>query len=424
LEESKKYRNGHPRLMKSELMKLIYITTSFPFGKGEGFILPELQELNGRGYQVFVVPLFPRGQIIHEGAEQFLNWHLCQGILSWSIIFSAFGQMSIKPMASLRALFLILTFNPTHLLKNISVFLKGLWLASEAKKLGAEHIHVHWASTTASMAMIASEVSGIPWSFTAHRWDIKENNLLQRKVDRAKFARFIAKNGISMSQKRGIKYIEKMHVLHIGIDLPKVVELNKSQSLLVPNRHIFRLLCPANLVQVKGHQYLIEALTKLTDLSIELWFVGDGPLRSQLENSCALLGLHDYVKFFGALPRQQLLNFYQDGLIDVVVLPSIDLGNGIHEGIPVSLMEAMAYQIPVISTKTGGIPELVVAGTGVLVSDKDSDLLAYEIRHLYTSPELSSQLGRAGFQRVREQFEIGAVVDKLVELFEDNRIRK
>jgi colanic acid/amylovoran biosynthesis glycosyltransferase len=87
-------------------------------------------------------------------------------------------------------------------------------------------------------------------------------------------------------------------------------------------------------------------------------------------------------------------------------------------------MEAMAYQIPVISTKTGGIPELVVAGTGVLVSDKDSDLLAYEIRHLYTSPELSSQLGRAGFQRVREQFEIGAVVDKLVELFEDNRIRK
>jgi colanic acid/amylovoran biosynthesis glycosyltransferase len=410
--------------MKSELLKLIYITTSFPFGKGEGFILPEIQELNYRGYQVFVVPLFPRGLIIHEGAEKFLNKHLCQGILSWNIFFSAFRQMSIEPIASLRALSLILTFNPTHLLKNISVFLKGLWLASEAKKLGAEHIHVHWASTTASMAMIASEVSGIPWSFTAHRWDIKENNLLQRKVDRAKFARFIANNGILMAQKRGVKHSEKIHTLHLGINLPTMIELNLAQSGLLPSRNIFRLLCPANLVQVKGHQYLIEALTKLTDLPIELWFAGDGPLRRQLEHSCASLGLDDYVKFLGALPRQQLLDCYQDGLIDVVVLPSIDLGNGIHEGIPVSLMEAMAYQIPVITTKTGGIPELVVVGTGILVSDKDSQMLAFEIRNLYSRPELRIQLGRAGFQRVREQFEIGAVVDKLTRLFENDRVRK
>ena len=75
--------------------------------------------------------------------------------------------------------------NPAILAKNILVFPKGLWLAKVARKWRADHIHAHWGLTTATMAMIASEATGIPWSLTLHRGDIAAANLLSLKTDKA-----------------------------------------------------------------------------------------------------------------------------------------------------------------------------------------------------------------------------------------------
>ena len=144
------------------------------------------------------------------------------------------------------------------IIKNLAVFPKGLWVAKLCDQIAIDHIHAHWAGTTSTMAMVASKVSGVPWSFTAHRWDIVENNLLQRKVRTATFARFISISGLNMAK----GYIDgslhdNMFVLHMGVHIPKSIpEFIKMYS----TDRQFTILCPANLYPVKGHKYLLEAI--------------------------------------------------------------------------------------------------------------------------------------------------------------------
>ena len=78
-------------------------------------------------------------------------------------------------------------------LANARATAEGLWLATIARAWGAEHIHAHWAHLTATLAMGASAATGIPWSFTAHRYDVVLNNLLTEKLRSARFGRFIAR---------------------------------------------------------------------------------------------------------------------------------------------------------------------------------------------------------------------------------------
>ena len=119
------------------------------------------------------------------------------------------------------------------------------------------------------------------------------------------------------------------------------------------------------------------------------------------------------MQFLGYRLHEEILGRYQEGAVDVVVLPSVDLGNHLHEGIPVSLMEAMAEGIPVVSTTTGGIGELLRDGAGLMVPPGDPAALAEALERLIRSPELRRQLGDAGRRRVSEEFSIERVVAQL-----------
>jgi colanic acid/amylovoran biosynthesis glycosyltransferase len=107
------------------------------------------------------------------------------------------------------------------------------------------------------------------------------------------------------------------------------------------------------------------------------------------------------------------LEYYEKRLIDLVVLPSIDLGNGSHEGIPVCLMEAMAHGIPVIATKTGGIPELINETTGILVPPKDWAALAEAIAQIMADSRLRRRLAQSGQQYVQEEFNVEHIISRL-----------
>lgn len=387
-------------------LKLVYVTSSYPFGSGETFIGPEIAELAQRGHRVMVVPMHPRGplaQPVPFGVEV-----RAEPLLSAAVLVSALGWR-----VSASILFLLTCARPLVAMKNLAVLPKGLWLATLARRWEADHIHAHWAATTATMAMIASEVSGIPWSFTAHRWDIVENNLLAEKCRRAAFVRFISKSGLELAQRQGVDSGTKARVLHMGVRLPKGIRQPAE------GKQHFTVLCPANLIPVKGHIYLIGAMAHIKEKgkSVRLWLAGDGPLRPELEAKVEILGLSSNVRFLGQLPHTELLALYEKGEVDAVVLPSVDLGNGLHEGIPVALMEAMAFGVPVVSTHTGGIPELLGDGAGVLVHPQDAQALADALEQLACNPELRMQLREAGRKRVLEGFAIDKVVDKLEECF-------
>ena len=205
----------------------------------------------------------------------------------------------------------------------------------------------------------------------------------------------------------------KCHVVHMGVVIPSKLSSNERDS-----RKHFTIMCPANLLPVKGHKYLLQAVAELKTrgVSCRLLLAGHGPLVSSLERQVDEFKIQDRVKFLGQLSHNALLQYYAGDAVDAVVLPSVDLGNGLHEGIPVSLMEAMAYHIPVIATATGGIPELITEGTGILVPPQDSSTLADALERLVRDAGLRRKLALAGHQRVEDAFNIGRVVERLCSL--------
>jgi colanic acid/amylovoran biosynthesis glycosyltransferase len=385
-------------------VRIIYITAALPHGTDEAFIVAEIRELIRCGHQVLVIPRSPRGRILH--GRELISISKMEPLCSMRVLAAAAAKTIASPAAVVSAIRPLLASKAT---KNLAVMPKAVWLASIAREWGADHIHCHWAGTTASMAMAASALSGIPWSLTLHRWDIVENNLLAAKVRHAAFARFISEDGLKMARALGVP-ADRTRVIHMGVALP-----SRPTPIRGPvSRRV--VLCPARLVEVKGHRYLIEAwnILKRRRIDGELWLAGDGELREPLQTLAREL---DSVKFLGALPHEELLAIYSRNLVSAVVMASLDLGGGYHEGIPVALIEAMGYGVPVIATRAGGTPELIRAGTGLLVPPADPAALAAAIERLFNDEELRRTLGQAGRRRAFEAFDITRVVAELARNF-------
>ena len=390
-------------------MKIGYITASFPYGLAEAFLLAEIRELKSLGHEIVILPRSVAGEIIHTTDGWIREITLGGPVFSLEILRSACMALITSPRRSLTSLFLIASRGGLQTIaKNILVYPKGLWLGRMVKKHRIDHLHAHWASTTSTMAMIASIVSGVPWSFTAHRGDIAGNNLFELKLQRAVFARFISKSGMKMADTYCSSGLQgKERLIHMGVRLPDSNPRDGIESNVV--------LCPATLKPVKGHKILLQALALLrergTELSLEV--LGDGPLHEELEELANRLNVQQSVAFVRMMPQEALLRRYSDSPPAVVVLPSLDLGSNIHEGIPVSLMEAMGAGVPVISTDTGGIPELLDGGAGIIVPQADPVALANAIERVLHDSSLRSTLSRRGRERVAEEFNVVKTAEQL-----------
>jgi colanic acid/amylovoran biosynthesis glycosyltransferase len=389
-------------------VKILYITTMLPFGTKEAFFIPELQELIRCGHEVTILPMRKPGGIVHADAQELakitvfaplfgprVGWAFAQELVIHPVRTIAAATRLLKRSGSLRAL-----------TKNLAVFPKGVWAARAARRLEIGHIHAQWAGATASMGWVASAISAVPFSFTAHRWDIPENNALALKAEAARLIRAIDAHGAAELAAFVRPNEHKIQVIHMGVALQ---DLRRGS---VTARKVFRIVVAANLVEKKGHAFLIRTARMLIDRGVPLAvdFVGDGPLRDALRRQVALAGLDSVICFAGVLPHDELLRRLCDGHWDVMALPSIVTATGEKEGIPVSLIEAMACGVPVISTDTGGIPELLGGGVGVLVPEQDLTAMAQGLEGLYTDVGRRQALAKAGAQRVAEQFAVAAVM--------------
>lgn len=422
-------------VQSSRPAKLIYITASMPFGPGEEFLVAEANELARQGCELLIVPRSPNGAVLNGDAASLCSCTLRRPLIGPSILARAGLECLRHPVRVARALTLLFRGRGRKgapdrgwaadsgwahsrrvppaavFIKNLLVLPKSLWLAELARKWGAEHVHAHWARTTATMAMIVGELTGIPWSLTLHRDDVAHPNLLQAKLNKASFSRFISQSGLAIARDVGAECpVAKTRVIHMGVCIPP----------LPPERTVcrdtVRVLCVASLLPVKGHTYLIKAMGLLRErgCECELALAGEGLLRKSLEADVAELELEDRVRFLGQVPHEHLIDWYRDGNFDIVVLPSVDLGDHEHEGIPVSLMEAMAHGIPVISTQTGGIPELIGNGAGLLVPPQNPPALADALEALIRDSSLRAQLGAAGRRRIEERFSVARTAAELV----------
>ena len=204
-------------------MNIIYVTSSLPHGKKEAFVIPEIQELNRRGHEVLIVPAYPRGEVLHGDAEPLVEHTVSEPLISAEIAKVAARELVRTPRKAFGALSCLFKSRSTDvLLKNLMIYAKGLWLAGLARSWRADHIHAHWATVPATMALIAGEVSKIPWSITAHRFDIEEDNLLEMKARKACFVRAISQRGAREFADRVRAGTWLPSVMHMGVKAPSV----------------------------------------------------------------------------------------------------------------------------------------------------------------------------------------------------------
>jgi colanic acid/amylovoran biosynthesis glycosyltransferase len=399
-------------------MKIVYVTQRLPFGAGETFVIPEVDALLAAGHQVMLVPRLARDPVVHDDVGALLA--RTRRLPRAGRIASAVAQsLARHPRRTLAAFWRLRRTRPRRrVIANARAAAEGIWLARLARSWGAEHIHAHWAHLTATLAMAASEVSGIPWSFTAHRYDVVINNLLDDKLRSARFGRFIAREMAAVAQSLvSPEAMTRSEVIHMGVTLPPLPPGHGS------SRATPVVLCPARFERVKGHHYLLEAAATLMrwGIAFELWLAGSGPEEPALARQVRDLGLEGRVRLLGLLPHATLLRLYERRGVECVVLASLDLGDNVHEGISVALIEAMAYGIPTIGTRTGGMPELLGGGAGLLVPPAEADALAAALERVLGSENLRAELSRAGRKRIEEEFDASAIAHELATRFSERR---
>ncbi|MGN6798395.1 MAG: glycosyltransferase, partial [Gaiellaceae bacterium] len=272
---------------------------------------------------------------------------------------------------------------------------------------GSSHIHAHWGGSSSPLAMAAARATGVPWSLSLHRWDIFENNLLTEKIGAAQFTRVISERAVQ--DVRTIVPRAEPRVVHMGVRVPRDVA--------VPERdggHC-RFVCVASLIPVKDHETLLHAFAASGGRDDTLELIGDGPLEPSLRALAAELGIAHRVTFAGLVDHDRLLGRLQAGEWDAVVLASSSTGSE-HEGIPVSLMEAMAAGVPPVATDSGATRELVTDDAGLLVPPRDREALAAALQRFGSDPELRTQVGASARARVSDAFNAERASKELREL--------
>jgi colanic acid/amylovoran biosynthesis glycosyltransferase len=209
---------------------------------------------------------------------------------------------------------------------------------------------------------------------------------------------------------------EKIAVHHMGIDLSKFPV--PERRALLDDGNTVRLLSVARLVEKKGIEYAIRAVASLREVAgrrIEYGILGDGPLRGRLEKLVRELNAGDSVKLVGEADEAGVRAAMRGA--DIFVAPSVVAEDGDMEGVPVSIMEAMACGLPIVSTLHSGIPELVRDKvSGYLVPEHDTDALSRALTQLIYDPRLRRRMGNAGRAAVERGYDLDELNDRLVDL--------
>jgi glycosyltransferase involved in cell wall biosynthesis len=383
--------------------KLIYVTSSFPFGKGESFIHPEVKAWIRREVDISIIPVYPRGDLIKQCEDVS---YFCGPLINFSYFLSFIKLCLTRPIVVFRIM-RFLTGSPSKFFKNLGVFPKAAFYSLKLSDQRVFHIHAHWGGVSSTFAYMLSELTGAPWSITCHRWDIYENNLLEVKSKSANFVRFISKKGQVDAVKLGVPATKSV-VIGMGVE-----NVSRSVNALVCSKP--KIVCAANMLPVKGHRYLIgaAAIMKQFGIDFSVDFYGEGESLESLKYFAREKKVSDIVHFKGYLPHSSLLNMYSKGDVHIFVLPSIDLGEGLHEGVPVALMEAMSYGIPVVSTKTGSIGELIPDSLGLTVDAADSEQLAEVIMRLINDHDFYKKSSDALFSIISDAWLVEDSVAKM-----------
>ena len=294
---------------------------------------------------------------------------------------------------------------------------QGIALAREARRAGLDHLHAHFATSATAVARLASRLSGIPYTFTAHAKDIYHQSIdgaaFERKLyDAAACVTVSDFNRAFIQQRYGPVPVVR---IYNGLNLDEC-------PCSPPWDRPAVILGVGRLVEKKGFANLIDACAQLAARGERFTcrIIGTGPLEPALRQRIDDLDLAHCVTLAGPLPHDEVIGEMAEAA--VLAVPCIVGADGDRDGLPTVMLEAMALGTPCVATPVTGIPEAIHDGeTGLLVPEHDATALACALSRLLTDPALRVRLAAAARQRVEAAFDIRRNAASLREVFEQAR---
>jgi glycosyltransferase involved in cell wall biosynthesis len=373
-------------------------------------------EIEKLGHELVVYPIICQKQpVIHDEARGWLTRIKCIPFLSSEVVAENVRVFFKKPFTYLKLLWRIFLENLSSinfLIKSLYLFPKAVYTARQMVELKIDHIHAHYATHPALEAWVIYQLTGIRYSITVHSHDIYDRHaMLKSKLEGAEFLAPISNFNVDyMANLIGEHIREKCTVVRCGVDDKNYVPISRNVN---EGNRKFEILQVGSLHWKKGQLYLIQAISLLKEKNFpfRLRIIGEGSERSSIEAEIRRLNVGDVVELMGSKTQAEVAQ----------LLPTADcyVQSSVSEGIPVAIMEALAWELPVIATRITGIPELVIENkTGYLIPPADPAALAEAIISVRDNPEKARQFGKNGRAWVLQEFNLNRNVTRLAGLFE------
>jgi glycosyltransferase involved in cell wall biosynthesis len=401
-------------------LKVAYILHRFPY-LTETFIMREMYWLRAQGVELEIFSLLPpKHSLIHAEARELLPYAHYSPFWSWDILKAQLHFLRRSPGRYLRALAKAMwqTYRePKVLMLVLGLFPKSVYIARRMEALQVEHVHAHFVWLEGITAGIANDLIGVTFSIHPHAFGLFSRNQRDVRCELENASQVISVSSYHRN------YIAKLcpkispaqvEIVYYGIDPTYFRPAPHQPAASGP----VRILSVGRLVEKKGYEYLIDACALLAkrEIAFECQIVGDGFLSEALQARIIRHGLHERVTLLGALGQTQILELYQQS--DIFALPCVRARDGDQDGLPNVLIEAMACELPVVTTPLTGIPDLVDDGeNGFLVKERDVTSLAKALEKLVADEPLRRQLGQQGRQKVLAEFQIEPNAAKMAAIF-------
>jgi glycosyltransferase involved in cell wall biosynthesis len=400
----------------SDACRLVYLLSRYP-AVSHTFFLNEIRELRKLGFSIEVASINKpdRSQSLmatDEAAETETTFYIKStrvALATWITM----KTLLLRPVVFDRGLTAAVRLGRWDLIATLYAlfyFAEALILGDWMRLRGQHHLHIHFCGPVATVGMLASITWKFPYSLTVHGpdefYDVGKFHL-REKVERAKFIFCIS--DFCRSQLMRIAspgHWEKMYVVRLGVDPRLFFPMPQKRE----SDGTLEILCVGRLVESKGQLILLRACDLLLSrgYSFRVRLVGAGPDREDLETFAVQMGIP--AVFEGAKSHDETRQLL--GRADIFALASF------AEGVPVSLMEAMAMEVPCVSTYVAGIPELIRDGLeGLLVPASSTEALASALQRLFDEPLLRRTLGVTGCKRVLGLYNLPLNVCSLARVF-------
>jgi colanic acid/amylovoran biosynthesis glycosyltransferase len=408
-------------------MRIAFIVNQFP-ALSETFILNQITGLLDRGHEVDIYAYTPRNDPeVHAEVERY-------NLLKHTYYMATQASMSKnKIYRLLKGIGCIITYlhkNPVAVLNSLNLTKFGKDAAScrilyksipFLGKAPYDIVHCHFGPL-GNLGIMLKAVEAVHGKIvtTFRGYDISA--YVGRNGDHI-YDTLFEKGDLFLCVSEQIRG----ELINLGCDGRKIVTHRSGVHLTKFNSHPFgpktggkvRLLTIARLVEKKGIEYGIRAVAQVlkNHHDIEYKIAGDGRLKDTLQKLIEELKVSESVKLLGWQHHEQILGSLQEA--DILLAPSVTSQDGDREGIPGAIVEAMAWGLPVLSTRHSGIPEVIQDGeSGFLVPERDAGALAERLEYLIEHPEIWQEMGKKGREFVEEHYDIDKLNDRLVEIYQ------